>query len=121
MTEMDGRNGRRSQRIMLQLAVFLRVEVSEGRCYEIQAFTSVVNAHGGLVEAPTRINPKHRLAIVNPNTGQSADCRIVRVNRTSEGDFSIAFEFKQPNPRFWHIDFPPEDWGAVAEAARNDP
>src|SRR5882762_9168403 len=100
MTEREGRNRRRSQRVTLQLAIFLRVEVSEGRCYEIQAFTSVVNAHGGLVEAPTRIDPKHRLTIVNPSTRQSADCRIVRVSRTSDGIFTIAFAFKQPNPRF---------------------
>jgi hypothetical protein len=113
----DGSNRRRSQRVMLQLAVFLRVEVSEGRCYEMQAFTSMVNAHGGLLEASTRIDPKHRLTIVNPGTGQSTDCRIVRVDRTSAGDFTIAFEFRQPNPRFWHIDLPPEDWGVITEAA----
>jgi len=118
MTEESNR--RRSKRIMLQLAVYLRVEVSKGRCYEVQAFTTVVNAHGGLIEAPTRIDPRHQMTIVNPHTGQSVDCRIVHVNRTSGGDFSVAFEFKQPNPRFWQIDLPPEDWGAVAEASRKN-
>jgi len=116
----DGSNRRRSQRVELQLAVFLRVEVSEGRCYEVQAFTSVVNAHGGLVEVPIRINPEHRLTIINPNARHSAECRIARVDRTPDGDFSVAFEFTEPNPRFWQIDFPPEDWGVVTEAARND-
>lgn len=118
MTEESNR--RRSQRIMLQLAVYLRVEVSNELCYEVQAFTTVVNAHGGLLEAPTRIDPGQRMTIVNPHTGHEADCRIVRVNRTSEGDFTIAFEFKQPNPRFWQIDLPPEDWVAVPEASRKN-
>ena len=116
----NGSNRRRSQRVALQLAVILRVEVSEGQCYQVQAFTSVVNAHGGLVETPAKINPKHRLTIVNPGTRQSTDCSIVRVDKTPAGDFTIAFEFRQPNPRFWQIELPPEDWGVRTEAARND-
>ena len=48
MSDADPRNRRRSQRVMLQVAVFVKAEMTAGKRAQTQAFTVSVNAHGGL-------------------------------------------------------------------------
>jgi len=52
------------------------------------------------------------MLLVNPQNGVEQSCRVVRVEDTSPESFSVAFEFDQPNPKFWPIVFPPSDWDA---------
>jgi hypothetical protein len=111
----DVQNRRRSQRVLLQVAVLIVVQMPEGHLSRAQAFTQVVNAHGGLLDAPIRMLEGQRLSLVNPQTGQQARCRVVRVGRSRDGSFPTAFEFDEPSPRFWPISFPPVDWGVTAE------
>lgn len=104
------RNRRRSQRVMLRLALLIRWESSAGKRAQTQAFTGMVNGHGGLLDSPARIPVGQRMTLVNPQTGKEVSCRIIRVERSSEGSFRTAFEFDQCSPRFWPIAFPPLDW-----------
>jgi hypothetical protein len=50
--------------------------------------------------------------LVNPKTAVQQGCRVVRVDDAAQDHFSVAFEFNQPNPKFWPIVFPPPDWDA---------
>ena len=52
--------------------------------------------------------------IQNPQNKVEQRCRVVRVDDTAERDFAVAFEFDSPNPKFWPVVFPPEDWHAPA-------
>ena len=52
MSEPSPQNQRRSQRLMLQLALLIKAEVGVGNL-QTQAFTVLVNAHGGLLEEAT--------------------------------------------------------------------
>jgi hypothetical protein len=117
MTETNLQNRRRSQRILLQVAVLVRTEMPGGKRLQIQAFTLVVNAHGGLLESPLRMTVDQQITLVNPQTRKEAGCRVVRVEGPSKELFTIAFEFDQRSPRFWPITFPPEDWGVAEEVA----
>jgi hypothetical protein len=117
MTDTDTQNRRRSQRVLLRVSVLIIAETSEGNRERAQAFTQVVNAHGGLLEAPFRMTAGQRLTLLNPQSGKKADCRVVRVSERSDGSFPIAFEFDQRNAQFWPISFPPVDWGVTEEVA----
>ena len=117
MSETNLQNRRRSQRVLLQVAVLVRTEMPGGKRLQIQAFTLVVNAHGGLLELPLRMTVDQQITLVNPQTGQEVGCRVVRVEGPSDASFTIAFEFDQRSPRFWPITFPPEDWGVAEEVA----
>lgn len=115
MSENNLQNRRRSQRVLLQVAVLVRTEMPGGKRLQIQAFTLVVNAHGGLLESPLRMIADQQITLINPQTRMEADCKVVRVEGPSRELFTVAFEFHQRSPRFWPITFPPEDWGVAEE------
>jgi hypothetical protein len=110
-------NHRRSQRVMLRLNVLIRFEVREGNRQQTHAFTITVNAHGGLLESPFRMVAGQGITLINPQTGKEVACAVIGAHASSQGYFTIAFEFAQPNPRFWEIAFPPADWIASKEPA----
>lgn len=110
MSNSDPQNRRRSQRVLLQVAVIITLEMPGGNSVRAQAFTQVVNAHGGLLDAPFRMSAGQRLTLVNSQSGKEAGCRVVRVDDASEGSFPTAFEFDERNAHFWPISFPPLDW-----------
>lgn len=119
MTETIPQNRRRSQRVLLQIGVLLRADLPGGESYQVQAFTLMVNAHGGLLEAPLRVAANQRITLVTPQTGKLAGCRVVRVEGPSDSNYTIAFEFDERNPHFWPITFPPDDW-SLTEAVHDD-
>ena len=91
---------------MLQLAVLVRANVPDGRYVQVQAFTLVVNAHGGLLESPLEMTTNRRVTIINPQSRKDVGCRVVRIERPSSGLFQAAFEFDQRSAHFWPIAFP---------------
>ncbi len=107
----DLSNRRRSQRVVLQMPLLLRTELTDGRKVRVHAFTLVVNAHGGLLKSPLMLQANHKIALVNPQTGMEAWCRVIRSERSSADAVTLAFEFHEPSATFWPISFPPEDWG----------
>lgn len=115
MNESDPQNRRRSQRVLLQVAVQIRAMMPEGNLVQAQAFTQVVNAHGGLLEAPFRMAAGQKISLVNSHSGKQVGCRVVRVESKSEECFPTAFEFDECSPQFWPISFPPVDWGVTQE------
>jgi hypothetical protein len=115
MNNADPRNRRRSQRVLLQVAVFITAEMPGGNRVRAQAFTQVVNAHGGFLDASFRMTVGQRITLINPQSGKQVGCRVVRVDKPSDGNFPTAFEFDERNPHFWPISFPPVDWGVTEE------
>jgi hypothetical protein len=79
MTGTNPPKQRRSQRILVQIDVLPRAEMPGGNTYQVQAFTRVVNAHGGLLEALLRVNANQKITLANLLTGEVAGCRVVQV------------------------------------------
>lgn len=97
---------RRSERVPLELDLLVRLEASKGRPLQTHAFTVVVNANGGQLRSPFRMAADQRITLVNPGTGKEADCRVVGVVNTPEGEYLISFAFGQPDPLFWPMSDP---------------
>jgi hypothetical protein len=76
-------NRRRSQRVVLQIAVLIRTETGTGKRIEVPALTLVVNAHGGLLQSSLLSEANQRITIVNPKTSSEVRCRVVRVDPSS--------------------------------------
>jgi hypothetical protein len=96
---------RRSERLMLRLNVLVRLEASKGGPLQTHAFTVVVNANGGQLRSPFRMDLNQKITLINPETGKEVDCRVVGLERTAE-DYVVAFAFGQPDPSFWPMSHP---------------
>ena len=105
-------NRRRSERVMLQMKLMVIADDVEHKPRREEAMTLVVNAHGGLLKMKMDLYVGQPMRLVNPQNKLEQDCRVVRVDDTSTEFFSVAFEFAQPNPKFWPVVFPPSDWSA---------
>ena len=120
MGDANPKNRRRSQRVLLQVPITFWTLGAIGDRLQVQGFTLVVNAHGGLLEAPLRVVANQKITLINASTGKLAECRVVRCDGPRDTCYSTAFEFAQPNPKFWPISFPPIDWEDTASVTNDD-
>ena len=97
--------------------MLVRAALADGKIAQFDAFTTSVNANGGLLESTVRMTVGQQITLVNPLTRREIGCRVVRVDGASDKLFAIAFEFDERSPQFWPIPFPPGDWGLVDEIA----
>lgn len=104
---------RRSERVVLRMRITVIAEDTERKRQRCEAMTQVVNAHGGLMRLLLELHVGQPMLLVNPQNNVEQSCRAVRVDDTADGDFAVAFEFDSPNPKFWPVVFPPQDWIAV--------
>jgi hypothetical protein len=114
---VDERNRRRSERVVLRVPVHLSAVMPGGKRISIEAHTLVVNAHGGLLDIGTEMVKGQQIRLSNSKTDIVATGKVLRVERSEDGRFSIAFEFECPAPHFWPVSFPPRDWSLVASEA----
>jgi hypothetical protein len=81
--------------------------IAEGKSVRQEAFTVVVNEHGGLIEINFPVHKGQKLLLTNPASLVQQSCSVVRVKNSQDGYFAVAFEFDCPAPQFWQIPFPP--------------
>jgi hypothetical protein len=111
---------RRSQRIFLQVRVAVEWTAPDKSPSVDETHTIVVNAHGALVEMNVPLEQGQIVSLRNMASNEKIDCAVKLVTPTGAGKFNMALEFTHPNPAFWHISFPPEDWTIrTPEAKRN--
>ena len=103
-------NQRRSERVMLRLAVLVTAEDEERRQIQEQAETQVVNAHGGLLRMKQHLHMGQSFLLSNPRNRKEMSCRVVQTDDEGMEFYKIAFVFDRPAPNFWPIVFPPADW-----------
>jgi len=103
---------RRSERVVLRMAVLVVAEDEERKQIQEKAETQVVNAHGGLLRMRQHLHVGQAVLRNNPQTGSDVSCRVVRVEDEGLDFYKIAFEFDRPAGDFWPIRFPPADWVA---------
>ena len=113
---MQERNQRRSERVVLRVPLQLSAKMPDGRRISIEVHSLVVNAHGGLLDVGMEMLSGQQVILSNPRSEKVASGKIVRVEASEEGRFSVAFAFEFPAPSFWPVSFPPADWSVVAEA-----
>jgi hypothetical protein len=102
--------GRRSSRVKIDMPVEVIGQTTAGNDFREETRTTAVNAHGALIllTAPNEIKPS--VALVNKKTNAKAQCRVVYRKKLDSGKTELGVEFVDPQPRFWGIAFPPEDW-----------
>ena len=103
-------NRRRSQRLFLQVPVVVEGKLANKSEFSEKAQTVVVNAHGALVELGLSLEPGQHFILRNVRSNETVVSVVKLVTPGESGKFNVALEFVDPNPGFWHVTFPPEDW-----------
>ena len=109
---------RRSQRLFLQVRIIVEGTLLNKTPFKEDTHTIIVNAHGALVEMGAQLDQGQIVTMRNARTNDAAECEVKLVTPSPGGKFSTALEFTKPNPSFWHVSFPPEDWSIRSPEAK---
>jgi hypothetical protein len=94
---------RRSTRLMLSVPVLVYGWATGDSPFTEITYTLAVNAHGGLLALTAMVQPGQMILLVNSNTQEERQCRVVRVGRECDGERKVGFELMRPADRFWGL------------------
>ena len=103
-------NQRRSQRIVLSVRLEVSGRRKNGAAFAEDTATLIVSAHGGLLLLKEVVWAGQTLTLRNVMTTEEISCTVVDTNPVANGAAEVGIEFSEPNPKFWRVSFPPEDW-----------
>jgi hypothetical protein len=109
---------RRSQRVLMQIALRLRGLDAQGQNFEEYSETLAINAHGALVLLSARVTSGGVIHMKNVKTEEEQECHVAFLGPVRSGKAEIGLEFSVPRPAFWRVTFPPEDWSPKHPDAR---
>lgn len=109
---------RRSQRVLMQIAVRVRGTDSQGHAFEEETETLAINAHGALILIRARVTSGSKMVLQHRRTQEEQECHVVFLGPVRAGKSEIGLEFSEPRPSFWRVAFPPEDWSPKNPEAR---
>jgi hypothetical protein len=109
---------RRSQRVLMQVAVRITGQDSQGKSIDEETETLAINAHGALVLLQTRLTSGSKVLLQHKRTEEEQECHVVFLGPVRSGKAEIGLEFSSPRPAFWRVAFPPEDWTPKHPEAR---
>jgi hypothetical protein len=109
---------RRSQRVLMQVAVRISGQDSQGKPIEEETETLAINAHGALVLLQSRLTSGSKVLLRHKRTEEEQECHVVFLGPVRSGKAEIGLEFSSPRPAFWRVAFPPEDWTSKHPEAR---
>lgn len=101
---------RRSMRVLLSVPIHVSGKTTENKDFEEETRTLVVNAHGALISLAAKVAAGQTITVANRATQSTLECRVAYLGNSQGGKLQMGIEFVNPSPRFWQIDFPPDDW-----------
>ena len=105
MQETAYATNRRSQRVFHRMKLQALGRSHAGKKFREVCETLVVNAHGGLLMLRHEVDNDEMLVLVNPETQEEQECRIVFTGDSGAKGIRVGVEFLTPAPHFWGIDF----------------
>ena len=97
---------RRTLRVALTVPLTVHGKRDNGEKFSAQTGSQSVNRHGALFPLEEIVLVGHTVILVNDNTAQSMECRVVSIHRARDGKQYIGVEFISPETNFWHMQFP---------------
>src|SRR5271166_4688495 len=114
----SGSPRRRSQRVLMQVAVRIRGNDAQGKTFEEETATLAINAHGALILMTARVTSGSKVFMQHNTTKQEQECHVVFLGPVRSGKAEVGLEFTVACPTFWRVAFPPEDWSSKHPEAR---
>jgi hypothetical protein len=117
-TSMNTGPRRRSQRVLMQVAIRVRGTDAQGKPVDEETETLAINAHGALVLMTARFTSGSKVLLQHKRTTEEQECHVVFLGPVRAGKAEIGLEFSTANSTFWRVAFPPEDWTPKHPEAR---
>ena len=111
-------NQRRSPRILLSVRLSVSGKRMNGKTFQEESFTLVVNAHGGLLLLKETVELGQTLTLKHSRTAEEVSCWVKNIGAITNGVAEVGIEFSEPNSKFWRVSFPPEDWTPQSPEAK---
>jgi PilZ domain len=103
-------NRRRSQRVLMTMPVRISGQTGVGLHFEEETQTRAISAHGALIPVSTKMCRGQRLTLSNIQTKAALECVVAHIEKSQTSQPHVGVEFMLPNPMFWQVAFPPQDW-----------
>jgi PilZ domain-containing protein len=98
---------RRSERVLLTIAIHVRGKDSKGDDFIEHTSTVVVGRNGALICSKRDLVPESTIKVVNPRNNRSAEFRVVMRHGTPQGEQAHwGVECLDATQNIWGIDFP---------------
>jgi hypothetical protein len=114
----QGLGRRRSKRVYVQIRVRVEGCLKGKTPFAEETVTLAVNAHGALVGLTVEPHLGQSVDLRNSTTNETQQCKVVFVIVAKDCKFIVGIDFAKPNPSFWQMSFPPEDWSTTHPDAK---
>ena len=108
---------RRSSRVFHKMRVEAQGRAHNGKKFKEVCQTVVVNAHGGLLMLKHEVDNGEMLVLINPETQEEQECRIVYLGEPGDRGQRVGVEFLTPAPHFWGVEFGEQPIGGASDAS----
>ena len=107
----DQKLTRLSSRVTISIPVEIVVKGSTNKVSVEDSKTLVVNARGCRILLQRPIAIDSTILLIHKLTHEQVNCRVAMCRKQPKTDYyEIGISFEKPFPRFWRINFPPDDW-----------
>ena len=97
---------RRTARVALCVDLIVHGETESSGKFKAEARTLSVSRHGGMMALEPEVSIGQKLMLINANSGQKAECKVVSAKPVRDGKRNVAFEFASAEINFWKMYFP---------------
>jgi hypothetical protein len=111
-------NQRRSHRIMLAIPILVSGTRDDGRRFDEETQTVIVNAHGALILLKEELKPGQSVTLRHLKANEDCVCTVTDVGAKHDTLREVGIELLEPSAKFWHVGFPPGDWNPRGPEAK---
>jgi c-di-GMP-binding flagellar brake protein YcgR len=97
---------RRTVRVAITVALTVRWQAPSGEVFSVKTKSQSVSQGGGLCVLEEPVVVGQSLQMINENSGEAVEAKVVTVRKARDGKTYVGFEFVQPNSNFWRMHFP---------------
>src|SRR5258708_12298622 len=97
---------RRALWVAITVTLTIHGKRDSGEKFSAQTHSLSVNRHGALFQLEEIVLAGQQLILMNDNTAQSMECRVVSIHRARDGKQYIGVGFISPHTNFFPLHFP---------------
>jgi hypothetical protein len=97
---------RRTVRVAISIALTVRWETSSGDVFLVKTQSQSVSQSGGLCVLEEPVAVGQALQLVNQNSGEAIEAKVVTIRKARDGKTYVGFQFVETGTNFWRMHFP---------------